>query len=510
MQNDDFVKDENQISGGDTPENLTENNLSENLDSVSNLASEEPSNVTNEVTNNLENDGSSNGSNNDNKKNNKMILIIVGVVLAVLVLAVIGSLIYVKFMFTAPKYIDEKIADFSTSVDEMFSDYSLNTDSDSIMTGDFTLSTDVSELASLNGTTVNFNMGYSAAKEIIDLNLELLSKDNSLLTAEAYINDSAMYLNSEDLYPQTLYTTLEDNPFAQLNSEEYQAMMSISNYKEFIINFVKYVGTAIKEADVTSSINGLTALYTYELNDGNKKAFADKLNELIDNDTTMKEFLQVMLDSETVSIDPESIPNMILEVEVHIPSGDLKSFEFTTDEMVISANETDDGVYDVKIDDTSVMTVTVDGDNVRLVADDDVNSLDITFNTKEYTMDGTMSFDGNSIDIAITNSKEDTKKIVLEMNTIDEYYGTSTNLVLDCEITSVSENEANITGSANISSSDVSMELGFNVNSKIGNDLVSEKQFSNLKDINTFTTADEDIVMNNLYNILMEFSAVGV
>ena len=501
MQNDDFVKDENQVSGGDAPDNLS------GEEAIVTNSNDEQNNVSNEVNDNLKNvniTDVNNGEVNTNKggEKNKKVLIIVGIIIAIIILAIIVAFVYIKFKFTAPNYIDEKVEDFTTSVDEMFAGYSLNAKSDSLLTGDFTFNTDVSELVSLNGLNVNFNVGYSATKEIIDMNFELLNKDSSLLTAEAYIDDSAVYFNSEDLYSQTLYATLEDNPFAEVNSEEYQVMMDINNYKEFIINFVKYFGTALKEADVNSSINGLTAIYTYDLNDNNKEAFASKLNDLIDNDTTMKEFLQVMLDTESVSVNPENIPNMTLEVVVKIPSGDLKSFELTTDDMVINASESENNVYDVKIDNVSVMTVTVDGDNVQLVSEDETSSFDITFNTKDYTMDGTIAIDETSVDIAITNSDDNTKNIILEMETIDDYYDTSSNMAINYVITNVSDSETNMNGTVNISSDNVSMGIEFDVNSQIGDDLVSEKTFSNLKDIDTLTSDDENEITNNLMNIL--------
>lgn len=432
-----------------------------------------------------------NNVNNNNNKSRKKLFIIIGIIVGVIILAIIAIFVYIKVGFTASKYIDEKVDEITTFVNEVFAETNYNNSSDSIVSGDVTINSNAEEMAALNGLKLNFEIGSSLTKEIVDINFGL--EDYS---ANLYINNSRMYFDAKDIYSTPLYMDLEDNPFASLDMED----INIENYKKAIVNFVEYLGLALKEADMSSSIKGLSVVYKYEINDNNKEKFASKLNELIEQDQNMIDFLEMLGVSDT-TVSADNLSNMVFEVTVSIPSGDLKGFTLSIEDSEISLVENSKDNFDLKIDDEVVAKVSVNGDNVTIKnTDTNTGNFDVTFNTKDYTMKTSFESDGNIISLDITNASDTVKNITMELISNNETSKTTINLDLTAE--KISNSEVKTTGSLVISSEEYSINLDFNLNSQNGSDLVKEKTFSGAKDMNTLTTVDENEISENLMNIL--------
>ena len=432
-----------------------------------------------------------NNVNNNNNKSRKKLFIIIGIIVGVIILAIIAIFVYIKVGFTASKYIDEKVDEITTFVNEVFAETNYNNSSDSIVSGDVTINSNAEEMAALNGLKLNFEIGSSLTKEIVDINFGL--EDYS---ANLYINNSRMYFDAKDIYSTPLYMDLEDNPFANLDMED----INIENYKKAIVNFVEYLGLALKEADMSSSIKGLSVVYKYEINDNNKEKFASKLNELIEQDQNMIDFLEMLGVSDT-TVSADNLSNMVFEVTVSIPSGDLKGFILAIEDSEISLVENSKDNFDLKIDDEVVAKVSVNGDNVTIKnTDTNTGNFDVTFNTKDYTMKTSFESDGNIISLDITNASDTVKNITMELISNNETSKTAINLDLTAE--KISNSGVKTTGSLVISSEEYSINLDFNLNSQNGSDLVKEKTFSGAKDMNTLTTVDENEISENLMNIL--------
>lgn len=498
------------MGGGNNTNDLSANNL------VNNNIGTESINATDNLTNDMNNTppmmnsevigavGNENITNinssevlptdnnvNNNNKSHKKLFIIIGIIVGVIILVIIAIFVYIKVGFTASKYIDEKVDEITTFVNEVFAETNYNNSSDSIVSGDVTINSNAEEMAALNGLKLNFEIGSSLTKEIVDINFGL--EDYS---ANLYINNSRMYFDAKDIYSTPLYMDLENNPFASLDMED----INIENYKKAIVNFVEYLGLALKEADMSSSIKGLNAVYKYEINDNNKEKFASKLNELIEQDQNMIDFLKMLGVSDT-TVSADNLSNMVFEVTVSIPSGDLKGFTLAIEDSEISLVENSNNNFDLKIDNEVVAKVTVDGDNVTIKnTDTNTGNFDVTFNTKDYTMKTSFESDGNIISLDITNASDTVKNITMELISNNETSKTTINL--DLTVEKISDSEVKSNGSLGISSGEYSINLDFNLNSQNGSDLVKEKTFSGAKDMNTLTTVDENEISENLMNIL--------
>ena len=531
MKNDMFSQDNQSVDnnmptdnlntgGVNAPKELNDNNVGsapavENVvNGDLNSANEAPNNelvmnrevigVTNNENGNLNNlsgeeslplENNLNNTGDASNKNRKKLFIIIGIVVGLIIFVIIAFFVYIKMGFTAEKYIDDKVEEITAFVDEMFMTNNYNANNETLMNGELSINSSIEELATLNNLKVNFEVGTSLAKEIVDINFGLANNESDYI-ANLYIDNNRMYLDSADIYSTPLYMDLEESLFANINVEK----MNLESYKNSIVNFVKYLGLALKESDMSSSISGLSAIYRYEINDSNKEAFAQKMNDLIEQDENMLDFLE-MLGVIDATVSADSLSDMVFEVTVSIPSGDLKGFTLTIDDSVMSLEETVKDKYDFKIDDEVVLKVTVDGDNVNLVnADTNSGTFDITFNTKDYTMKTNFESEGNVISLEITNESDNVKKVVMVLTSNNET--AVVDMKVDLTVETVSNNEIRTSGSFVVSSNGEDINLDFTLNSQNGTDLVIEKTFTNAKDMNTLTTAEENEISNNLMNVL--------
>ena len=531
MKNDVFSQDNQSVDnnmptdnlntgGVNAPKELNDNNVGsapavENVvNGDLNSANEAPNNelvmnrevigVTNNENGNLNNlsgeeslplENNLNNTGDASNKNRKKLFIIIGIVVGLIILVIIAFFVYIKMGFTAEKYIDDKVEEITAFVDEIFMTNNYNANNETLMNGELSINSSIEELATLNNLKVNFEVGTSLAKEIVDINFGLANNESDYI-ANLYIDNNRMYLDSADIYSTPLYMDLEESLFASINVEK----MNLESYKNSIVNFVKYLGLALKESDMSSSISGLSAIYRYEINDSNKEAFAQKMNDLIEQDENMLDFLE-MLGVIDATVSADSLSDMVFEVTVSIPSGDLKGFTLTIDDSVMSLEETVKDKYDFKIDDEVVLKVTVDGDNVNLVnADTNSGTFDITFNTKDYTMKTNFESEGNVISLEITNESDNVKKVVMVLTSNNET--AVVDMKVDLTVETVSNNEIRTSGSFVVSSNGEDINLDFTLNSQNGTDLVTEKTFTNAKDMNTLTTAEENEISNNLMNVL--------
>ena len=442
---------------------------------------------------NLNNNSS--GDNSLNQKNNKKkIIIIVSVVVGVIILAIIAMFVYIKVVFDAGKYLDEKINEFTTNVNETFASLNLSNENQTYRySGSLTPNTNIEGLTSINDATFNFDLMYDA--NILDLNFDIMKNSESIFDGELYLDSNRFYINSADLYPSPIYAEVDANVGdVQASVEELTRVFGQLNY--LVINFVDYFGEALKEAEVNTKINGLTASYTYVVNDENKEAFVSKFNELVENDAQFQEAINA-LNAEVV-MDTDTLENFAIEVVVKIPSSDVKSFNFVTEEdTIIQGEELDNGVFRVTFEDAVIDITTNDNDtNITWQIDDSTN-LDVTYNSENGTINGSITSDTSKLDMnmASVGDNEYSYNIILNDTTQD----------VNAEVNLTIKDEDNkMTGSGDITIEANSENLGFDFTLTVEylSDPVEEKTFSGAVLSDTLTDEQTETISNNLSNIL--------
>ena len=435
-------------------------------------------NFTNEEITNINEDN----QNKHNNNKNKIIFIIIGIVASLIVIGIVAFFVFIFFYFTAPKYIDKKVSEFTSFVDEMFNNNTLN--EDVLLSGSLELDSDIEGFNYFNDLKLNYDLNYSIPKDIIDLNISL-NRDNNEFKANMYYNNATLYLDAKDIYPNTLYTVLEDNILSTSD-------INIDDVKYVINNLVFYFKEALKASDVKTSIRGMSARFSYEINDNNKETFVNKLNKYIKDDGRM---LNLLGDLEFTTAD---FANMVFVVELKIPSGELTSFSLTTTDLVINYVEVLDNVYNLSINNELILEVRTNKDNVNIISKmSDVN-YDITYNTKDKTIKGELNYENTTFKIDINNDGNN-KNINISYRLIGNYGDPSYNIEF---IATIIDNKK-IDGNLKITTDNGYLNTIFSLSKVDGT--INNKVFDNSVDINTLTSIEQEEISSNIRELVYTF-----
>lgn len=430
------------------------------------------------------------------KNNKKKIIIIISIITGVILLAIIALFVYIKVNFNAGKYLDEKLEEFTTGVNEVFSAFNLNSNSDDVRyQGTLKANTNIAQFTGINNATIDFTANYSLVDKIIDLNFDVLNVDTSILNGELYLNENRLVLDS-NISDTPLYMDITSTTDTAISQEELMNVLNDANY--FINKFATFIASALKETALTTKIDGLTAKYTYEVNDNNKDEFANKMNELIGNDTEFKSILEELLGEDDPTIKADNIEDFTFYIETKIPSGDVQIFFVVIDkETIMSGERIDDNTLRIYIGEDYEFDIITKGDEVTINWEiDSENTLNITYNEKSGEINGTIVSDDTTI--AINSNKKSDNEAEYTISLTDNYFDT----LIEASFT---KNNNNLVGYLLIQEESEEIKIDFDVTLTTGNDFVSEKTFDNAKDINSLTFDEQAQIEANLQDALAVF-----
>lgn len=430
------------------------------------------------------------------KNNKKKIIIIISIIIGVILLAIIALFVYIKVSFNAGKYLDEKLEEFTTGVNEVFSAFNLNSNSDDVRyQGTLKANTNIAQFTGINNATIDFTANYSLVDKIIDLNFDVLNVDTSILNGELYLNENRLVLDS-NISDTPLYMDITSTTDTAISQEELMNVLNDANY--FINKFATFIASALKETALTTKIDGLTAKYTYEVNDNNKDEFANKMNELIGNDTEFKSILEELLGEDDPTVKADNIEDFTFYIETKIPSGDVQIFFVVIDkETIMSGERIDDNTLRIYIGEDYEFDIITKGDEVTINWEiDSENTLNITYNEKSGEINGTIVSDDTTI--AINSNKKSDNEAEYTISLTDNYFDT----LIEASFT---KNNNNLVGYLLIQEESEEIKIDFDVTLTTGNDFVSEKTFDNAKDINSLTFDEQAQIEANLLDALAVF-----
>lgn len=426
------------------------------------------------------------------KNNKKKIIIIVSIIVGVILLAIIAMFIYVKVAFKAGKYLDKKLDEFTTSVTEVFSALNMNNNQDIRYSGTFKPSSNIATFEGLNNATIEFDALYSLTNNIVDINFDLLNGTTSTLNGELYIDNETFVLDST-LYENPLYMDIDNS--SEISNEELMNIISDAEY--FVNGFATYFVEALKDTTLTTEIAGLTAKYTYTIDDTNKEAFASRMNELINSDERFKELLEEFLGETNPEVNPENIDDFTFYVETSIPSGDVKIFFLVIDdETIFSGEELESGTFRLYAGEEQLADITTNGDEITFKMDmDNEGSIDIIYNENTKEINGTITFDTATLKIGSTKDNDNMLYIISLEDTSSDVF---------MEI-SADTSDTVITGYILIKSGEEEIQLDYDINIEYGSNLVSNKTFDNAQNIEYLTEAEQGQIEENLMTAIEPF-----
>lgn len=425
------------------------------------------------------------------KKKNKKLIVIIIIVLLIAILGV-GSYLFIRTKTNPTSYLSKLSNDVTSYIDNYFNSFkTLNKNfsgDDFKFTGNMQFTTDVTDFEVLNNYSINYDFLGSFKKEEVQMTLDLLEDNNSLLDSTFYLNDEALYFKSLDLYNQILrISKLDENIFALINDTSYSNKDIINS----INNFIKYYFEALKLSDFSSQIEGLyTVRFNFSITDSNIENITNKFNELVESDKILKNLLESNEDNFSINFAPVD-----MEILVNIFTGEIYEFKSDngTDSLIIEKDESNDNKYLINENNNQhQLELTDNGFTLSLYEDELlINTVEMATNEKNFLLNITDSTSSLNLTVKETsdnvlnlafNFKDQEEAVELDLNETINY--TSNGYQMDILVDIIVENEkisCTITGEY-----------------IVGDNLLEKTDLSAYKDIETLTDTELNEIIENL------------
>ena len=373
--------------------------------------------------------------NNQKPKSKKKVVSFLIVILLIVAIGVGGSFAYVKFFFTAEKFLDNTSQDFNTWITNMLAsdttvpteiaNYDLNNPFQ--ITGNLQFTSNVATYEEFSNLVFNYDAYLDNNGEKLYLDLDVLNGEENMFAAEIYSDKNISYFNIPTIYSNVIRSSSDKSPF----EFTFDASLEFNDYSALLTKFITYIAEALKESAITTTNKGLTVVYSYEINDTNSQNVTDKLVNLIYNDSLLNVFI-VQSEGENWQESLSNIANMTISIEVNIITKKIVSFNWNTEinnyhgkwinenKFRITDNVgdyTDIDIYENRLS----MTSTIDneiywqislersGDSLKLNYIDPITKLELidTYTKNEETLTGTLEYDGLKVNFELNGSIED-------------------------------------------------------------------------------------------------------
>ena len=437
--------------------------------------------------------------NNPVKKKNKGLII--GLVIAIVaLLIVVGGFVYIKSTYNAKSFLNKNAKNIIASIDKSFDALSINDDLinnidkyDMINDTNITLTTSSTTLKSLNNLQISLNEKSNINDNYLSLDLGLKQNNESINGTIVY-NNNKIYLNSKDIFNSPLYTTLDKNIFA--NTEEYVDMVknfsNINDFKNSMKNIVKYVASALEQANMNTKTSGLNVTYTYEINENNYNKVIDKFIELVKNDKTIMSYLE----NDTSILDSlkDSLINIKFEITIKILTNEVQSFVLDIEGSKLEGTKVEKDKYKIVGEDTELYLECKD-DVITIT--EGTNKISIEISDKKLGL--TANVENSIIELALQNDK---KSSTLTANIDVEGVKVKCNIKVNEDS---KNNKSDATGKIDITYNNENVVIDFTNKMEYGKNKITKSDITNAKDFEQLTDSESSTIMLNLYSKLGAF-----
>lgn len=437
--------------------------------------------------------------NNPVKKKNKGLII--GLVIAIVaLLIVVGGFVYIKSTYNAKSFLNKNAKNIIASIDKSFNALSINDDLinnidkyDMINDTNITLTTSSTTLKSLNNLQISLNEKSNINDNYLSLDLGLKQNNESINGTIVY-NNNKIYLNSKDIFNSPIYTTLDKNIFA--NTEEYVDMVknfsNINDFENSMKNIVKYVTSALEQANMNTKTSGLNVTYTYEINENNYNKVIDKFIELVKNDKTIMSYLE----NDTSILDSlkDSPINIKFEITIKILTNEVQSFVLDIEESKLEGTKVEKDKYKIVGEDTELYLECKD-DVITIT--EGTNKISIEISDKKLGL--TANVENSIIELALQNDK---KSSTLTANIDVEGVKVKCNIKVNEDS---KNNKSDATGKIDITYNNENVVIDFTNKMEYGKNKITKSDITNAKDFEQLTDSESSTIMLNLYSKLGAF-----
>lgn len=437
--------------------------------------------------------------NNSVKKKNKGLII--GLVIAIVVLLiVVGGFVYIKSTYNAKSFLNKNAKNIIASIDKSFDVLSINDDLidnfdkyDMINDTNIALTTSSTTLKSLNNLQINFNEKSNIKDNYLSLDLGLKQNNESIKGTVVY-NNNKIYLNSKDVFDSPLYTTLDENIFA--NTQEYVDMVknfsNINDLENSMKNIVKYVAIALEQANMNTKTSGLNITYTYEINEKNYNKVIDKFIELVKNDKIIMSYLE----NDTSILDSlkDSPINIVFEITIKALTNEVQSFVLDVEGSKLEGTKVEKNKYKIVGEDTELYLECKD-DVITIT--EGTNKISIEVSNKKIGL--AANVENSIIELALQNDK---KNSTITANIDIE--GVKVNCNVKVKEDS-KNNKSDATGKIDVTYNNENIVIDFTNKMEYGKNKITKSAITNAKDFEQLADSETSTIMLNLYSKLKAF-----
>lgn len=437
--------------------------------------------------------------NNSVKKKNKGLII--GLVIAIVVLLiVVGGFVYIKSTYNAKSFLNKNAKNIIASIDKSFDVLSINDDLidnfdkyDMINDTNIALTTSSTTLKSLNNLQINLNEKSNINDNYLSLDLGLKQNNESIKGTVVY-NNNKIYLNSKDIFDSPLYTTLDENIFA--NTQEYVDMVknfsNINDLENSMKNIVKYVAIALEQANMNTKTSGLNITYTYEINEKNYNKVIDKFIELVKNDKIIMSYLE----NDTSILDSlkDSPINIVFEITIKALTNEVQSFVLDVEGSKLEGTKVEKNKYKIVGEDTELYLECKD-DVITIT--EGTNKISIEVSNKKIGL--AANVENSIIELALQNDK---KNSTITANIDIE--GVKVNCNVKVKEDS-KNNKSDATGKIDVTYNNENIVIDFTNKMEYGKNKITKSDITNAKDFKQLADSETSTIMLNLYSKLKAF-----
>lgn len=437
--------------------------------------------------------------NNSVKKKNKGLII--GLVIAIVVLLiVVGGFVYIKSTYNAKSFLNKNAKNIIASIDKSFDVLSINDDLidnfdkyDMINDTNIALTTSSTTLKSLNNLQINLNEKSNINDNYLSLDLGLKQNNESIKGTVVY-NNNKIYLNSKDIFDSPLYTTLDESIFA--NTKEYVDMVknfsNINDLENSMKNIVKYVASALEQANMNTKTSGLNITYTYEINEKNYNKVIDKFIELVKNDKIIMSYLE----NDTSILDSlkDSPINIVFEITIKALTNEVQSFVLDVEGSKLEGTKVEKNKYKIVAEDTELYLECKD-DVITIT--EGTNKISIEVSNKKLGL--AANVENSIIELALQSDK---KNSTITANIDIE--GVKVNCNVKVKEDS-KNNKSDATGKIDVTYNNENIVIDFTNKMEYGKNKITKSDITNAKDFEQLADSETSTIMLNLYSKLGSF-----
>ena len=437
--------------------------------------------------------------NNYVKKKNKGLII--GLVIAIVVLLiVVGGFVYIKSTYNAKSFLNKNAKNIIASIDKSFDALSINDDLidnfdkyDMINDTNIALTTSSTTLKSLNNLQINLNEKSNINDNYLSLDFGLKQNNESIKGTVVY-NNNKIYLNSKDIFDSPLYTTLDENIFA--NTQEYvdkvKNFSNINDLENSMKNIVKYVASALEQANMNTKTSGLNITYTYEINEKNYNKVIEKFIELVKNDKIIMSYLE----NDTSILDSlkDSPINIVFEITIKALTNEVQSFALVVEGSKLEGTKVEKNKYKIVGEDTELYLECKD-DVITIT--EGTNKISIEVSNKKIGL--AANAENSIIELALQNDK---KNSTITANIDIE--GVKVNCNVKVKEDS-KNNKSDATGKIDVTYNNENIVIDFTNKMEYGKNKITKSDITNAKDFEQLADSETSTIMLNLYSKLKAF-----